>query len=177
MKRLPIFLLFAAVLCFAASTPLRVTRATLSTMEKGLDARILKLVDDNPFMLIGPTRGVYLEGYGAVFTSEVNLVLAPTGLMHTTLTKEEMAAYRQKKLERVPQLKKMMREALVSNAAALDTVPPDEQIVIVTFLLRLPWEDPGTPVQVTLQGQKKKLLEAQHAGGAVLDAAIRITEY
>ena len=46
-------------------------------MEKSLDERISKLWDDNPYLLLGTTRGVYLEGYGAVFTAEVNLVVEP----------------------------------------------------------------------------------------------------
>ena len=46
-------------------------------MEKSLDNRIARLWQDNPFVLLGPTRGVYLDGYGAVFTAEVNLVAGP----------------------------------------------------------------------------------------------------
>jgi hypothetical protein len=178
MKRILLpLLLLTAVLGLTASTAPRVTRSTLAANEKNLDARILKLVDDNPFLLIGPTRGVYLEGYGAVFTAEVNLVIAPVGLMHPTLTKEEMVVYRQKKLDRMPQLKKTLRDALVSTATSLGTVPSEEQITIVAFLSRYPWEDPSLPVQVTVQGQRKKLIDAQAAGAPVLDAAIRITEY
>ena len=45
-----------------------------------------------------------------------------------------MAKFRQKKLDRIPVLKKALREALASTAASLDTVPPDEQITIVAFL-------------------------------------------
>ncbi len=71
-------------------------------MEKSLDNRISRLWQDNPFLLLGPTRGVYLEGYGAVFTAEVNLVANPISLMQATLTKEDIAKHRQKKLERIP---------------------------------------------------------------------------
>lgn len=179
MKRILLpFLLLAVALCSTASTSPRVSRATLAAMEKSLDERITKLWGDIPFLLIGATRGVYLEGYGAVFTAEVNMVVSPLSLMHSTATKEEIVHYRQQKLERLPQLKKALREALVSSAASLDTVPPEEQITIVAFLWHYPWEDStGLPAQVTLQGQKRKLLDAQRAGGAALDAAIRVTEY
>ena len=170
-------LLLALVLQLPAAAP-RVTRSTLVAMERSLDNRISHLWDDNPFLLIGPTRGVYLEGYGAVFTSEVNLVMNPVSLMHAILSKDEILRHRQKKLERLPVLRKALRDALVSTAASLDTVPADEQVAVVVFLDHYPWEDvSGMPVQITVQGQRKKLLEAEHAGGAALDAAIHTTEY
>lgn len=177
MKRIYLsFLLLAVVLGVTAAAP-RVGRDTLVAMEKSLDARISKLWDDNPYLLLGPTRGVYLEGYGAVFTAEVNLMANPASLMHAVLSKDEIAKYRQKKLERIPLLRKALRDALVSTASSLDTVPPEEQVVIVAVLDHYPWEDiSGIPAQLMLQAPKRKLLEAQRAGGAVLDAAIHVTE-
>jgi hypothetical protein len=84
---------------------------------------------------------------------------------------------RQKKLDRIPALKKVLRESMVSMAASLDTVPGEEQIAIVAFIDHYPWEDvTGVPVQITLTAQKKKLVDAQRAGGAGLDAVIRVTE-
>jgi len=178
MKRIYLsFLLLAVAVGLTAATAPRVSRGTLAAMEKSLDERISKLWDDNPYLLLGPTRGVYLDGYGAVFTAEVNLMSNPVSLMHSTLSKDEIAKYHQKKLERLPLLRKALRDALISTAASLDTVPPDEQVTIVAFLDHYPWEDiTGLPAQLTLQAPKKKLIEAQRAGGAVLEAAIRITE-
>lgn len=171
------FLLLAVVLGTSAATTPRVSRTSLTAMEKSLDTRISRLWQDNPFLLLGTTRGVYLDGYGAVFTAEVNLVANPVSLMQATLTKEDIAKHRQKKLERIPILKKALRDALVSTAASLDTVPPDESITIVAFLPHYSWEDiNGVPAQIMVQGQKKKLLEAQHGGDAALDAVVRVSE-
>ena len=72
--------LTANTLAAASETP-RVSRAMLVASEKSLDDRVSRLWDDNPFVLLGPTRGIYLEGYGAVFTAEVNLVLGPVFAM------------------------------------------------------------------------------------------------
>jgi hypothetical protein len=171
------FLLLVAAVWAAAGDPPRVGRPMLAAMEKSLDDRITRLWDDNPFVLLGPTRGIYLEGFGAVFTAEINLATGPTMLMQPKLPKEEIERHRQKKLERLPQLEKALRQALAASAASLDTVPGEEQIVIVAFLSRYPWEDAtGLPLQITMQGQKKKLMEAQRAGGTGLEAAIRVTE-
>jgi hypothetical protein len=180
MKRLIAvpFLLLAIAVGAIAGDPPRVGRTVLSAMEKSLDDRVTRLWDDNPFVLLGPTRGIYLDGYGVVFTAEVNLATGPTMLMHPQLTKEEIERHRQKKLERLPQLMRAMRQALLASAASMDNVPAEEQIVIVTFLSRYPWEDAtGLPVQITMQAQRKKLIEAQRAGGAAaLEAAIHVVE-
>ena len=182
MKRLcSIFLLLALALALSvtgADKP-RVERKTLVAMEKSLNERVARLWDDNPFLLLGPTRGIYLDGYGAVFTAEVNLVASP-GItpFHLSFTKPEIDRHRTRKLERIPQLKSALLEALAASAASLDTVPPDEQIVIVAFLTRYPWEDAtGMPTQLTVQAPKKKLLDAQRAGGANLEAVVRVIEY
>jgi hypothetical protein len=179
MKRFSsIFLLLALGLLAGAGDKPRVERKTLVAMEKSLDDRVTRLWDDNPFLLLGPTRGIYLEGYGAVFTAEVNLVAA-VGItpFHPSYSKPEIDRHRQKKLERMPQLKSALREALAASAASLDTVLPEEQVVIIAFLTRYPWEDAaGIPAQVTLQAPKKKLLDAQRAG-VNLEQVIRVTEY
>ena len=70
--------------------------------EKSLDATLLRFTPDNSHTLIGLTRGVYLEGVGAVLTAEVILVNAPVNIMHPLPTKEEMVQMRKKKLERDP---------------------------------------------------------------------------
>jgi hypothetical protein len=174
---LPILLLVVVFASTAATSGPRVSRGTLASMEKSLDERIQRMFDDTPYLLLGSTRGVYLEGYGAVFTAEVNLVMNPVSLMNTRLTKEDIARVRQKKIDRLPMLKKVLRESMVSMAASLDTVPGEEQIAIVAFIDHYPWEDvTGIPVQLTLTAQKKKLVDAQRAGGAGLDAVIHVTE-
>lgn len=170
-------LLLAAVLGLTAAAAPRVSRTSLRAMEKSLDNRISQLWTDTPYLLIGFTRGVYLDGYGAVFTAEVNLVANPSSMMHAAVSKDDIARVRAKRLERIPLLKKALRDALVATAASLDTVPADEQVSIVAFLDYFPWEDASTmPAQVMVQASKGKLLEAQRAGGAALDSVIRVTE-
>ena len=45
-----------------------VNRAAIRAMEESFDKRVLTASPDTPFDLLGTTRGVYLSGYGAVFT-------------------------------------------------------------------------------------------------------------
>jgi hypothetical protein len=169
---LPLILVSAAYA--AAGEAPRVDRTQMEKVEKSLEATLLRFTTDNSHTLIGLPRGVYLEGVGAVLTAEVILVNAPVNIMHPLPTKEEIVQMRKKKLERVPILKKVLRDALASAAATLDTIPPDEQVVIAVIVPRFTFEDTaGIPVQVTVQATKRKLLESK---GAALDALIRVTE-
>jgi hypothetical protein len=118
-------LLLAAVLGLTAAAAPRVNRTALRAMEKSLDSRIAQLWTDTPYLLIGTTRGVYLDGYGAVFTAEVNLVSNPSSMMSASVSKADIARVHAKRLERMPLLKKAMCDALIATAASLDTVPAD----------------------------------------------------
>lgn len=181
-KPFAMFLLLTAALSMGAADSPRVGRAALSTLEKNLDDKIRTLWDDTPLALVGQTRGVYLDGYGAVFTAEVLPVSGPIPLFHgPNYSKEEIARYHKKRTDRMPQLKTEMKQFLLKAAPSLDAVPVDEQIVLSVSLDHNPWEDvSGTPSQVMVQSSKRKLLDAQKAGSgsaAMLDQAIRVSEY
>jgi hypothetical protein len=176
----PFLLLVIAASAMASDAP-RVPRNTLAATEKKLDNSFTKLWSDNPFVVLGPTRGVYLEGYGAVFTAEVNLVAGPVlGIMTPPMTKQDIAQHKQKKIARIPELRKALAKALADVAVSpeMATVPPEEQIVLVAFLSHFPWEDlDGLPAQIMMQGSKKQLMDAQHQGGAALESAIHAVQY
>ena len=70
--------LVSAAYAAAGETP-RVNRVQMEIAEKGLDATLQRLTPDYTSTLIGPSRGVYLEGVGVVLTAEVILVNAPVG--------------------------------------------------------------------------------------------------
>lgn len=176
MKRTIFALLLAGVLLFAATEPL-VNRAMLLQVEKRIDQRLESLYDE-PFLLLGMTRGMYLEKFGAVFSSDLQLVVTPGAgtFGFSTPTKELIAATRAKKLQRLPQLKDAMKSQLVTAATMLDKLPPEESIVIGVSLFRRNWEDTaGIPSQVVLRAARKDLLAARNA--AALDAAIQVREF
>jgi hypothetical protein len=167
-----------ATVASTAITPAKVTRPSLRSMEKSLDERLSTLWPDNPVTVVGPTRAVYLEGYGAVFTAELSLANEGVSLMHLTLTPQDKAAVVKKKTERVPQLEKFLKEALVGAAASLDTVPPNELMVIQVVLDRFTWEEaPTYPAEMIVQATRQKLLDVKRANGVGMDAAIRLTEH
>ena len=137
MKLIQPFLLLAVVAATyvpasAANASPRVTRPMLVAMEKSLDSRVTRLSQDNPFVLLGPTRGIYLEGYGAVFTAEINLVSSPgASMMLRTVThqgRESSVTARRRSIGAAAE--ESSAQALARPAASLDTVPGEEQIVV-----------------------------------------------
>jgi hypothetical protein len=178
------FLLAMTVAASASAAELsnapRLARSTVAITEKNLDNRFSRLWSDNPVTVLGPSRGVYLEGYGIVFTTEVNVVVGPPlTLFNQAISKDYAAQHKQIKLKRIPELKAELQKALLDAAASkeLAAVPPDEQIVLVALLSHFPWEDlSGMPVQIMVQGSKRKLMEAK-ATGLGLEDAIQTVQF
>ena len=97
--------------------------------------------------------------------------------MTTILTPQKKEQVKKTKIDRMPQLRKALSQALGDAAASLDPVPLDEQAVIEVDLLRYTWEDgAGYPAEVLVQSTRRKLLDVKRANGVGLDAAVRITE-
>jgi hypothetical protein len=74
-KYLLLVVLCAVALSAAAATA-RVSGNVLKSVETSLDERIKSFWPDNIFSVIRLTRGLYLDGYGAVFTVDVSPVLS-----------------------------------------------------------------------------------------------------
>jgi hypothetical protein len=181
VKRLLIFaaVLGAATWAAVAQGP-RVGYAAIRAMEQSFDKRVLTLGTEAPFDLLGNTRGVYLGGYGAVFTSEVNLLITNNiSPFLQTIPKEYVVKVHAQKLQRVPLLKRSMQDAMVATASSLDNVPPGENIVLGVTLFYYNWENTsGLPAQIVMQAQRQKLLDVQlgRASRASLDSVIRVQE-
>ena len=150
----------------------RVTRAALAGVERSCDSRLAYTAD--AFDLLGPTRGVYLDGYGAVFSTELNLIVSPNlSPFHQSFSKIETARIHDRKVARLVVLKQKMREMLIASAASLETMPPSEQVVMAVTLFHYSWEDySGLPAQIVMQAERQKLLS-----NATRETAIRTVEF
>jgi len=168
------FLLAAGLL---AAAPARVPREQLRGLERGFDQRLLRLSIDEPLDLMGNSRAVYIEKFGAVLTAEVNLVTSPAITpFRPELRPEEKEKLRQRKLARLAAIRQLMRDMMVTSATTLRTVPPEEQIAIgVTFFYNA-WENTaGLPSQLVLQARRGTLadFEAGRIKSDALAAAIQ----
>jgi hypothetical protein len=100
MKLAAAGLLFGILAVVAATVAPRVSRSSLVSLEKLADSKVIQLDANTPAEALGPTRGVYLEGYGAVFTAEVdpNPYAAPNPFSRPRYTEVELDKLRTQKL-------------------------------------------------------------------------------
>jgi hypothetical protein len=135
----------------------RIPLEAIKELERAFNYRLSGLADVNePAELMGDTRGVQLEDYGVVFTSEVSLVLTP-GLMpgRPKIPPELAARVHKLRVERMPLLKAAMKEMMRNMAAAFIQIPGSHQIVLVVRLYYGPWEDTtGMPGQVIMRADR-----------------------
>jgi hypothetical protein len=104
---------------------------------------------------------VYLDNYGAVFTAEVSLVMTPAASpFRGKITKEYADSVRQKKIQRLPFLKAVMKEMMHNMAATFVQVPADQQMVLVVRFWYEPWEDMnGMPSQIIIHGDRASAMK------------------
>jgi hypothetical protein len=171
------FLLIAvATLCFAATEP-RVSRATLVAMEHSLQEKLAAPSPD-PYDLVGYARGTYLNGYGVLFTTELDLINA--GVLNATpfkptVSKEEITATHERKQKKLVALRDTMRTWMMNASPAMEGLPPNERIAMEAVLYNYSWEDTkGIPHRVFMSAEKQKLLDAKaaHADQTALAAII-----
>jgi hypothetical protein len=142
-----------------------VKRSVMQTVEKAMDKRLELTFSEDPLVLLGDTRGVYLAGYGVVLTAEVNLVNSPgISPFHQVITPEEKVRLHARKLQRLAKLKESVRTILTAAAAELRSVPLGENIVIGVSLFYYFWEDTsGLPGQIVMQAPRQELVTQQSA--------------
>jgi hypothetical protein len=125
---------------------------TLRAVEKEINGRISTTGGSNPCNVLSSTRGVYVTGLGAVFSTEVELAPAPggIGLFQTTVGPEQKAKYRKDKLTNVPLLEKTLSDMVLSLVASPTLKLSDtDQIVVAARLVYHSWEDTsGMPGQI-----------------------------
>lgn len=159
-----------ASVCFAAvESP--VSFASLRAVEASINDKARSSVND-PYDLLGTARGTYLEGYGAVFTVEMNLVLVSAlnfSPFKPTVSEAEIAAMHDRKAKKVDALKDMMRGLMVGASRTLTGLPANERIVMEAFLFNYRWENPrDLPKRIVLTATRQQL---QDAGSRKLTAA------
>jgi hypothetical protein len=140
---------------------MKIAPQTFIDLEKGFDNRLATTGGPNdPIDLLGATRGLYLDGYGAVFTTELSLIITPhANPFRQQISKEEAAGVHQRKLARLPLLKQAMAEMIRNSAKTLVQIPDNQQIVLAVRLLYLPWEDTtGLPAQVLMSATRGGVL-------------------
>ena len=137
---------------------------TFINLERRFDSIFFGIGDaDNPIDPLGNTRGLYVDGFGAVFTTELGLLLTPgPSPFMPVIPKERIAKVHQQKLARLPALRKAMAELMRVAALTLIPIPDNQQIVIAVRLDYAKWEEiSGLPSQILMRADRKSALVGQ----------------
>jgi hypothetical protein len=132
----------------------RIPPQTITDLERAFNNRLLTMAGvDDPVDLLGDTRGVQLDDYGVVFTTEVSLVRTPGISPFRKQIPPELAAHvHQLRVERMPLLKAAMTEMLRNMATAFVQI---QQLVLVVRLYYGTWENTaGMPAQVIMRSDR-----------------------
>jgi hypothetical protein len=151
------------------TAPVHVPLASLATLARSFDRDLRMFAVTDPIDVLGDTRGIYLDGFGAVFTTELSPIYTP-GLspFQPNISEQDKAKVRQRKLARLPVVERLMNSMLLSAAKELAAVPDDQQIVVAVKFLYLPYEDTsGLPGQMVVKSSRRAILS-----GAQIEAAV-----
>jgi hypothetical protein len=139
----------------------RIPLGTFVALERGFDVKLAAMADGNgPVDLLGATRGIYLDGYGVVFTTEMGLIMTPTiNPFNSTITPEQKNRVHSAKITRLPALKKAVTEMVKNAATSLSQVPETQQIVVAVRLDYLNWENTtGLPGLVLARADRRSAM-------------------
>jgi hypothetical protein len=138
-------------------------RQVVTSVENRLNDKIAAIGGADPVYILGLTRGLYLQGFGTVFTAELDLVETPRpNPFQKEIPKEVAAKVHTRKIQNLALLKKAMHDMWVDAASTLTSIPDTEQVVLAVRLFYQPWEDTtGLPVQIIMKGPRKAAI----AGG------------
>jgi len=150
------------------TAPPRVTLTSLAGLARGFDRSFRMYAVTDPIDVLGNTRGIYLDGFGAVFTTELSPVFTP-GLspFQPNISQQDKEKVRQRKLARLPVVERLMNSMLQSAAKDL-AVPDDQQIVVAVNFVYLPYEDTsGLPGQMVVKSTRRAILNGAQTEATV----------
>jgi hypothetical protein len=163
----------------AANIPGRVTRSVLRSVELSADNTFSRLVLEDPLSILGATRAVYLDGYGTVLSTEVELApSAAENPFRPAFTKEDVQRVKEKKKLRIAYLKENMRSMLIDFAITLAQQPVNESVALAVTIPYFRWEDAsGMPRQILMVAPRKALLDAKAGNAKALAVALKLEEF
>ncbi len=176
----PLVLLLAAAAFGFALTESRVSLAAVHAVESSVNQAFSPRGLD-PWDLVGETRGTYLDGYGILFTFEIDLVNAGSIVLSPfkpSVTPDEIAAIRDRKMKRLPELRDAMRTAMMDASTTLEGLPSREHVTLEATLLSYSWERNGKemPRRVLMTAAKQQLLDAKASHATPADLAKIVEE-
>lgn len=123
------------------STP-AVELAVIKELETSFEQKVKHLDAEERFQLLGAASGVYLRGYGVVFTVPLDLIdTPPITIGRSVITPAHRKMVHEKKTAHLPLFRKAIMEMAILAAGSVKPLPPGEKIVIAARLFYFDWED------------------------------------
>jgi hypothetical protein len=142
----------------------RIPLKSFVELERGFDYKLGQMgAGGEPIDLLGATRGIYLDGYGVVFTTEMGLVVTPTvNPFNPTITDATKARVHSAKVSRLAMLKKAITEMATSVATNMGQVPDNQQVVVAVRLAYASWETTaGLPGLIVAKADRRSAMAGQ----------------
>jgi hypothetical protein len=133
-----------------------VSPSAFRRIESDFDSN-LKLADQkSPLNVLGLTRGLYLPGFGVVFTTEVELAQNSINPMfNRSISAEAKANLHDTKARHVELLRQQMGAMVANIAKNLTFLGPTDQVVVAVRLYYDSWENKsGLPDQIVMRADK-----------------------
>jgi hypothetical protein len=142
--------------------PTHIPQEMLWNLEHNFDQRLEAMDAKDPLDTWGwgGTRGLYIEGFGTVFTTELSLIVTP-GItpFRLTISDELKLQVHQRKLNHLPPLEDLMKDLMKLSALTLSPLPDDQKIVFAVRARYQSWEDTkGLPAQILMTADKKSAI-------------------
>jgi len=145
-----------------AAAPITVThipQGMLANLERTFDIRLFDPALKEPFDELGDgTRGLYLPGYGTIFTTQLSLIVTPgdSPFRPGGITAAFKLAVHDRKAAQLPKLQDLMKDLVKVTALTLLPMQDDDKIVYAVRVRYLPWENTdGLPAQIVMSATKK----------------------
>ena len=145
------------------TAPAEISQADLRAipkLEAGFEDSIKALDPKDPFVLLGACSGIYVKGYGVVFTTPLDLISTPRVTPFAqVISKAQADRVREQKLAHIPMLRVALRNSLMEAARTLASLPENEKIVVAARIFYLDWESrAGMPSQIVFRATRQAAL-------------------
>ena len=131
--------------------------AGVAKVEADVEQKLKNLGTTDPVDLLGACSGVYLNGYGMVFTVPMSLIAKPPlfGPFTGNYTPQKGEEVRQRKLRNLPIVTKAANEMLIQAAKALPELQPTDKIALAIRFFYLDYEDTnGLPKEIVVSADR-----------------------
>ncbi len=135
------------------------SREIFKKLESDFDYELKSANVNNPIYVLGQTRGLYLQGFGAVFTAEVDLSPSHFNPLFSRgkISAEERASDHEKRLRNLVLLRQKMGSMMATIAKSMDVLGPNDQVVLAVRLWYQSTDEDktGLPDQIVMRADRR----------------------